>query len=420
MGLEAEVSAKLGEAQARKHAASAMDSVGKKRKALGLDEDAMAKKLRGTKDDAIGRMDELWKQAKTNFERSGAQVYFVDDAEKALEKIRAIVGGAGGTKIGEMVGKAGRASDNAIRIVKSKSNTCDEIEIFEIEKAKVIGGKRITLTETDTGDFIVRMLGEKETHPVLPAAHITNERIATAISKKYGKGKRVKPETKAIVDAIAQIVREAIVNADVGITGANAVTAEGNIVILENEGNISLVSRMPKKHVVLVGIEKIVPAIEDALLVARCASAWGTGQSLPSYVSIISGPSKTADVAGETVTGAQGPSELHVIVLDNGRRELAKKYSDALYCINCGACVNACPASRQVLEIFGGKMPGPKGLVSSAIGAKNGKPYLCSMCYNCKASCPALIDLPCGSTGIRSARCGRGRSRKNFTAAEVI
>ncbi|MFH0818237.1 MAG: LUD domain-containing protein, partial [Candidatus Micrarchaeota archaeon] len=169
----------------------------------------------------------------------------------------------------------------------------------------------------------------------------------------------------------------------------------------ENEGNISLVSRVPKKHIVVSGIEKIVSSLEEAMHVVRCATLWGTGRQWPVYLSIISGPSSTGDIENELVSGAQGAYEVTLVLIDNGRTRLAKEAPEMLYCINCGACNNLCPAYRQVLSFFGASYPGPKGIVYAALVGQGKQNYLCNICANCKFACPAGIDLP---EYIRKAR----------------
>ena len=167
------------------------------------------------------------------------------------------------------------------------------------------------------------------------------------LKEKFGAILSRRPEE--IANFVRGVLREKISKAKVGITGANAITADGSIVILENEGNISLVSRIPDKHIVVSSFDKIVPTIEDALVVVRAASVFGTGQKFPVYLNIISGPSKTADIQNQIVTGAQGAKEVYLILLDNGRSEILRTdYKELLYCINCGACLNFCPVYHQI------------------------------------------------------------------------
>jgi L-lactate utilization protein LutB len=187
--------------------------------------------------------------------------------------------------------------------------------------------------------------------------------------------------------------------ANIGITGANAVTASGEVVLLENEGNISKVSRLPEHHIVLTGVEKIVENLSEAMHVLKCSSVWGTGQDWPAYVSVIAGPSKTADIQNELVVGAQGAQRATVILLDNGRTAMLEKYPDLWRCINCGACLNFCPAYYQLMEKFGYKYLGAKGILWTAFNegletAKNNGLYDCTTCEACWKSCPADINLP--------------------------
>ncbi|MCX6709595.1 MAG: LUD domain-containing protein [Candidatus Woesearchaeota archaeon] len=332
----------------------------------------LREKLRKIKEYSILNISELKKKAVGNFEKNGIHVIEAKSSKEAVEKIREIIG-------------------KEKLIIKSKSNTANEIGLKDALKDK-------ELVETDTGDFLVQISSERDIHPVLPALHLTPEKISETIRKKFGG--HVKPEKEAIVAFVRQHLRKKIEGAKVWITGANALTADGSIVILENEGNISLVSRIPDKHIVISSFDKIVPTIEDAIHVARCAAVYGTGQEFPVYVSVISGPSKTADIQNELVTGAQGAKELYLVLVDNGRSEiLNSEFKELLYCINCGACLNFCPVYHNLSDRYGSKYSGAKGVLFSLFdeGLKesyeNGA-FFCTMCRNCSENCPSEIDLP--------------------------
>jgi iron-sulfur cluster protein len=367
-GFEAELNKEIARRKTTKEAvASVIDEYYSKKANLGEDEEKLRDRLRAIKESSIGNLDGLMAKAKKAFERNGVKVIVVKDAKEAKEAIRGIIG-----------------KDK--KIVKSKSNTCKEIGIEELEKSG------IEITETDTGDFVVKLVGEKGIHQVIPAMHITPKRIAEVLRKKLKK--KVSESPEEITHAIANYLRAKITEAQVGITGANVITASGEIVLLENEGNISLVSRVPKKHIVVAGIEKIVPSLEDAMHIVKCATIWGSGRTRPIYVSIISGPSSTADIENEMVSGAQGACEVALVLVDNGRSKLRKEHPEILYCINCGACNNLCPPYRQVLSFFGARYPGPKGIIYAALEGQGKANYLCTLCSNCKVSCPARINLP--------------------------
>jgi L-lactate utilization protein LutB len=259
---------------------------------------------------------------------------------------------------------------------------------------------------TDLGDFIMSLTGAKDMHPVFPSYHLSPEEIVKIIKDKFNQ--EVAPDAKSIAAFVRKYLREKISEATVGITGANVITADGRIVLLENEGNISLVSRLPEKHIVISGWEKIVPTVDEAMKVVRASAIWGTGQDWPVYVSIISGPSKTADIQNELVVGAQGAKEVYLILLDNGREKLLQDgFEELLYCINCGACLNFCPAYHELGTKYGDKYLGSKGIILSAftvnlLRAKESGCYSCTLCSACMENCPAKIDLPAMMRKIRT------------------
>lgn len=172
------------------------------------------------------------------------------------------------------------------------------------------------------------------------------------------------------------------------------------MVLLENEGNISLVSRLPRKHIVICGIDKITESVEDAVKLCQTAAIFGTGQDITQYISIISGPSKTADIENKLVQGAQGAHEVHLILIDNKRREMIKKgFGDILRCINCGSCINFCPVYNQKGSRYGnGGYIGSKGIIFEAVQkglkqAKEAGSHDCTLCGTCSKNCPMKIKL---------------------------
>ncbi len=336
------------------------------------DKEELRDRLRAIKKTSLDNIDELKKQAIHNLTKNGIRVLEAKDGAEAKKILMGLVG------------------DEKL-IVKSKSNTAKEIGLEEILRDK-------ELVETDLGDFIVQFSKEQEIHPVLPALHLTPEKIVGAIKKKYGAV--VEPDPEKIADFARGHLRDKINKSKTGITGANIISADGSIIILENEGNISLVSRLPEKHIVISSIDKIVPSQEDALHIVRCSAIYGTGQDYPVYVNIISGPSKTADIQNKLITGAQGAKEVYLILLDNGRTEMLKsEFKELLYCINCGSCLNFCPVYHQIADRYGSKYFGAKGVIFSMFNESlknsfdNGA-FFCTGCKSCKDNCPANIDLP--------------------------
>ncbi len=337
-----------------------------------LKEESFREEIHRIKSQALAQMDRLKKQAITNLEANGIRVFEARDDSQARQIIEKLL-------------------RDKKRIIKAKSST-----FGEINQKGFLSDKQ--LQETDLGDFVVSLVGQPEAHPVLPALHLSPEKIAQAIEKKYQK--KITPTAEGIAEFARHYLREKISRAQAGITGANAITADGKVVVLENEGNISLVSRWPKSHIVVAGFEKIVPSLQEAMAVVQASAIWGTGQDWPAYVSVIASPSKTADIANETIVGAQGAQEVNLILLDNGRSSLIEAgFAELLYCLNCGACLNFCPVYHQIGSNYGDKYLGSRGVVFSAFAksfqtAKSANCFACTLCSACLENCPAKIDLP--------------------------
>ena len=338
---------------------------------LGLDPEKFRDEFRKMKEGAFRDMENLRKRTVENLTKNGIKVFEVKNAAEAQKILKDLTAGVE-------------------TIIKSKTSAADEIEID-----KILGDK---LVSTDLGDFITSIAGARDMHPVFPSYHLSPKQISEIIKQKFSED--VPADAKSIAAFARKYLRKKMAEAGAGITGANVITADGRIVVLENEGNISLVSRLPDKHIVISGWEKIVPTVEDAMKVVRAAAVFGTGQDWPVYVSIISGPSKTADIQNELVVGAQGAKEVYLILLDNGRSQMLKDgFEELLYCINCGACLNFCPAYHQLGTKYGDKYLGSKGIILSAfmaelLSAKESGCYSCTLCSACLENCPAKIDLP--------------------------
>ncbi|HUX99196.1 MAG TPA: LUD domain-containing protein [Candidatus Deferrimicrobium sp.] len=279
-------------------------------------------------------------------------------------------------------------------IVKSKTNTGKEIELSE-----KIEAKGIEIVETDIGDRIIQISKQKPSLPIGPAVHLDPAYIAEVFSKYYNVP--VKPDPREIVKVGREKLREQILAANVGITGANVVVMEeGSIGLVENEGNISLITRLPRKHIAIAGIDKIVPSWKDAITVLRVMEA--TFDLRGAYCSFIKGPSGTADIRGLEILGMHGAQETHLVLVDDYRtKALNEGFEELLYCINCGRCLIACPIIHHAgIEIFLSEVStGPIGLVKAALikGINTAVAiglYLCTGCNRCKELCPADIDIP--------------------------
>ncbi len=345
----------------------------KRERAAGLEErEKLRDELCQIKKQVIENLAEIKKQTIVNLEKNQIKVFEAKDVVEAKNLLQKLT------------------ANNRV-ILKSKSNITDEIGLKEILADK-------ELIETDLGDFINQVFGEEDLHPVMPAFHLAPRQIIEKIFQKFGQ--KIEPTPEAIAAFARQYLRKKIPEARVGITGANAITAEGKIVLLENEGNISLISRWPDKHIIITGVEKIVPDLESALKIVKASAIWGTGQDWPIYVSIISGPSQTGDVQNKLVIGAQGAKEVYLIFIDNGRSQLIRNgLSELLYCINCGACLNFCPVFHQLGRTYGDKYLGSKGIIFTAFSdnlkrAKESNTYACTFCSACFENCPVKINLP--------------------------
>ncbi len=336
-------------------------------------EEILRTKLRKIKEESISIFEDLMKKTLENLRNNGVNVLEAKDSNQAQEQIKQIIG-------------------KEDLLVKSKSNLLREIGFKENLKGK-------NIVETDLGDFILDLFNEEHMHPVLPAWHLTPDQIRSRINRKFNVDISNTPES--IATFIREQLRISIVQSKIGISGANVISSEGSIFLLENEGNISLISRIPDKHIIVAGIDRIVQTREDALHVTKCAAIYGTGQKYPVYVNIISGPSQTSDIQNKIVTGAQGAKDIYVILVDNGRKAIMQTdFKELLYCINCGACINFCPVFHQITNKYGSKFfLGAKGVITSFFleGAQksfNNGAFYCTMCRQCEENCPAKIDLP--------------------------
>ncbi|MEM0233550.1 MAG: lactate utilization protein B [Candidatus Nezhaarchaeales archaeon] len=337
-------------------------------KELGLE-------VRRIKEHSIEKMYELVKEASEAIEECNGHIYLAKTGEEARRIVADIV------------------SEGKL-VVKSKSLTCEEIELREyleeVLKCKVL--------ETDLGEFIVQLRKEKPTHIINPSIHVPKEEVAKTLSKLAGK--ELPDDTSVLVSFVREYLREYYVKADVGLSGANVVAAQtGTIFIVENEGNARFSTNAPPIHICVVGMEKVVPTFSDAFKIIELLPAYASGIPMASYVSLITGPSKTADIEKRLVYGVHGPKELHVIFLDNGRTEIAKHpvLREALYCLRCGGCLYECPIYRILDGRFGHNYFGGIGSIWTAYTRGFDKAlfaYLCTGCGRCKEMCPVKIDVP--------------------------
>jgi iron-sulfur cluster protein len=337
----------------------------------GMDLEGMISEVAEIKADAIENNDALLSQFIQKAEANGIQVHLADTAEDANRII------------GEIAGKTGSK-----RIVKSKSMTAEEIHLN-----KYLENLGIEVTETDLGEWIVQLRHEGPSHMVMPAIHLSRFQVADLFSDVTGT--RQDAQIERLVKVARRQLREKYVEADMGITGANyAVAQTGTLGIATNEGNARLVSTLPRVHVALVGIDKLLPTIREALSINRVLPKNATGQAITSYVTWITGPSECKPAQG-------GKREMHIVFLDNGRKKIAadKDFAQVLQCVRCGACANVCPVYRMVGgHQLGYVYIGAIGLITTYFfhGRENARNLVqnCTNCGACKAVCAGGIELP--------------------------
>ncbi len=335
----------------------------------------LARRVEEAKRRVLEDLDRYIEMAVESLKGVGAEPHFAGTAEEAREIVAGIVGS----------GKV---------VVMSKSMVAAEIGLRE--HLESLGNE---VWETDLGELLIQLQGSKPMHTIAPAIHLTREEAARLVSEKLGvklDGEKI----EEIVAVVRRYLRDKFVRADVGISGANALAADtGALVLVENEGNIRLVTGLPPLHIAVVGVDKIVPTLTDAFHVAMVQAAYASLYP-PTYLNVIAGPSSTADIEKKRVYGAHGPPKLHVVLVDNGRKKAAKKplLAEQLRCIRCGRCQLECPVWRLTANHWGGPVyGGPMGVGWTAVtlGEESGAElaHLCLGCARCDEVCPVRIPL---------------------------
>lgn len=275
-------------------------------------------------------------------------------------------------------------------VTKGKSMIAEEIGLNAALEAAGIDP-----IETDLGEYIIQLRGEPPSHIIAPAVHLNKEQVAEDFRRAHRDlpGDRDLSQPVQLLTEARGILRDKFLSADIGVTGANFLIAEtGTSIIVTNEGNGDLTQILPKVHIVIASLEKIVPTLEDASQLLRVLARSATGQDMSVYTTLSTGPRRPGD--------PDGPEEYHVILLDNGRSSmLGGDFEDMLRCIRCGACMNHCPVYHAVGgHAYGSVYPGPMGavLTPSLIGVKEGGqlPNASTFCGRCEAVCPVRIPLP--------------------------
>jgi L-lactate dehydrogenase complex protein LldF len=326
-------------------------------------------KAKNLKWKAIETLDKQLENFETAITRRGAKVIWAEDAAQALEEIRKIC-----------------EKKNCKSIVKSKSMVTEEIHLNHfLEK------NNIESIETDLGEYIQQLDGEPPYHIVTPAMHKSKEDVAKLFAEKLGTDPSLTPEQLTLV--ARQVLRDKYTQAEIGVTGANFIIADiGAIAVTENEGNARLSCSWPKTHIVIVGIEKVIPSLTDLALFWPLLSTFGTGQRITVYNTIVTGPRQEKEI--------DGPDDMYVILLDNGRTNILanEKQRESLYCIRCGACLNACPVYKNIGgHAYKATYSGPIGSVItphlSGMGEWKHLSYASSLCGNCTEVCAVKINL---------------------------
>ncbi|MEO6491164.1 MAG: LutB/LldF family L-lactate oxidation iron-sulfur protein [Ferruginibacter sp.] len=318
---------------------------------------------------AIETLDQQLEEFELNFTKRGGKVIWAETGEQAIREILAICD-----------------QKKCKTIVKSKSMVTEEIHLNDaLEK------HGIESIETDLGEYIQQLDGEAPYHIVTPAMHKSKEDVAKLFASKLGTPPNLTPEELTLV--ARNILRKKYVEAEIGITGANFIISDvGAIAVTENEGNARLSCSFPKTHIAIVGIEKMIPSMADLGLFWPLLSTFGTGQKITVYNTIITGPRQKIET--------DGPEEMYVILLDNGRTNILKnpKQRESLYCIRCGACLNACPVYKNIGgHAYGATYSGPIGSVITPHlqGMEEFKhlSFASSLCGNCTEVCAVKINL---------------------------
>lgn len=325
-------------------------------------------KAKNVKWKAIENLDKYLEQFETNFTARGGKVIWAETKEEALEAVLKIC-----------------QEKNTKQVVKSKSMVTEELHLNDF-----LAKHNIDSVETDLGEYIQQLDGEAPYHIVTPAMHKSKEDVAKLFHEKLGVEPNLSPSE---LTQIARVkLREKYITSEVGITGGNFLLADiGAVCVTENEGNGRLSTAFPKTHIAIVGIEKVLPSINDVHLFWPLLATYGTGQNVTVYNTIFTGGKQP----GET----DGPDEMYVILLDNGRTNLLRKeVRESMYCIRCGSCLNACPVYKNIGgHAYGATYSGPIGSVISphlnGMSEFKHLSYASSLCGNCTEVCPLKINI---------------------------
>jgi L-lactate dehydrogenase complex protein LldF len=352
------------------------------------DSDRLRDHAKQIKEHTLAHLDRYLEQLEASVQRVGGQVHWAATAEDARRIILQIA-----------------KDSHCQRIVKSKSMTTEEVHLNPALEAA-----GMEVTETDFGEFIIQLAGERPSHLVAPAVHHTRESIARLLSAHVGE--TLPDDAPSLAQTGRRLLRAKFAAADMGISGANFAVAEtGTIVLITNEGNGRLTTTCPRVHVALMGMEKVIPRLIDLPVFLKLLARAATGQSLSVYTTMITGPRRSGE--------RDGPEAFHLVILDNGRsRVLATPFRESLQCIRCGACLNACPVYRRIGgHAYGGVYSGPIGSILTplydSVADNPHLPHASSLCGACQAACPVRINIPHMLIGLREMQHEHG-GRKDW------
>jgi L-lactate dehydrogenase complex protein LldF len=345
--------------------------IGLRREAFGdfPEGEQLRDRARAIKEATLQRLDEHLERLIDKVERLGGHVHFATTADEARDIILDIARRTG-----------------ARMAVKSKSMATEEIHLND-----ALTAAGVTPVETDLGEYIIQLAHERPSHIIAPAIHKTKGQVAELFARELKREVAADPE---VLTRIARAeLREKFLQADLGITGANfAVADTGTVVLVTNEGNGRMVTSLPRVHVAVMGVEKIVPSMTDLMVFLGVLAKSATGQKLSVYTTLVQGPRRAPEL--------EGPEEFHLVLLDNGRiAQIGGPLREALYCLRCGACLNVCPVYRQIGgHAYGYTYPGPIGILLTAMlnGPRSVKElsHASSLCGACADACPVRIDIP--------------------------
>ncbi|MCZ6678760.1 MAG: LutB/LldF family L-lactate oxidation iron-sulfur protein [Candidatus Poribacteria bacterium] len=362
--------------------------------------DSLRDHFKAIRSATLGQLAHHLETFERNAVSAGAQVHWAGDGTEACEIVVEI------------------ARRHGVKLAtKGKSMATEEIHLNE-----ALAEAGVEAVETDLGDFLVQLAGETPSHIIAPAIHKTREQVAALLSREAGRPLSA-DDLSALTAEARRILRERFLTAGMGISGGNIAVAEtGSVVLVTNEGNGRFVTSVPPVHVAIIGIEKVAPTWDEAAVWLSLLARSTAGQPLSIYTSILTGPARADD--------PDGPEEVHVVLLDNGRSQLVgTKYEEVLQCIRCGACLNVCPVYREAGgHAYGSPYCGPIGAVLTPLlfGLEDYEalPHASSLCGACKDVCPARIDLPRMLLELRTDEVTEGvlpwRERKTEEGAAFV